>query len=377
MSETKPKHRISIISAFLLILNIIVIVLLLISYSASYINPVTSSILALAGLMYPIILAINLAFVLFWLFNKKRFSILSLIVILAGWNHLGRLIQFNSEKDIPAGSQAIKVLSYNIQNFIKTNVTNTKYISNFDNQLKITNFIKKQDADIVCLQEVLYDREGYKQFASNLSEDINCNNYYLENYFQQSDEEILDAIAIFTKYPIINDGSIVYEKKTIGIFTDILIQSDTIRIYNLHLASIRFKKEDYEFMSDITTKQEQEEFKESSIKVISKIKAAFVKRGNQVSVLKTHIRQSPFPLIICGDFNDTPSSYVYRNICKNLNDAFVESGKAFANTFAGKSFPSLRIDYILYDNSFHSLGFKRHKINLSDHFPISSILVKD
>ncbi|MCD4665908.1 MAG: endonuclease/exonuclease/phosphatase family protein [Bacteroidales bacterium] len=377
MSETKPKHRISIISAFLLILNIIVVVLLLISYSASYINPVTSSFLAIAGLMYPIILAINLAFVLFWLFSKKRFSILSLIVILAGWNHLGRLVQFNSEKDIPAGSQAIKVLSYNIQNFIKKNVTNTKYISNFDNQLKITNFIKKQDADIVCLQEVLYDREGYKQFASNLSNDINCKNYYLQNYFQQSDEEILDAIAIFTKYPIINDGSIVYEKKTIGIFTDILIQSDTIRIYNLHLASIRFKKEDYEFMSDITNKQEQEEFKESSIKVISKIRAAFVKRGNQVSVLKTHIRQSPFPLIICGDFNDTPSSYVYRNISKNLNDAFVISGKGFANTFAGGSIPSIRIDYILYDNSFHSMGFKRHKINLSDHFPISSILVKD
>lgn len=377
MVKSKPKHRVSLILSFLLILNIIIILLLLVSYSASYINPITNSTIALAGLIYPLIFALNLGFVIFWLFSKKRYAILSLITILLGWTHIGNHFQFNSDKEIPAGSKTTKVLSYNIQNFIKKNITNTKYITDFDNQLKIINFLKEQDADIVCLQEVLYDRDGYQNFASSLSRDINCKNYHLENYFPQSEEKILDAIAIFTKLPIINTGSIIYEKKTIGIFTDIINHRDTIRVYNLHLASIRFNKEDYEFLSDIAGQQDQEEVKEGSLKVISKIRSAFIKRGKQVNVLKNNIRQSPFPIIICGDFNDTPSSYVYRNLGKGLSDSFVSSGKGFGNTFAGESFPSLRIDYILYDNYFLSLDFKRHKINLSDHFPISSILIKD
>ncbi len=375
MSETKSKHRISFFLKVLLLLNFIAVLLLLVSYSAAYINPNILSIISLAGLAYPIILTVNIIFILIWLFTKKRFALLSLIAVLLGWNHLGRLVQFNSEKDVDTESKVIKVLSYNIQNFIKLNTSSTKYVTNFENQSKIIQFIQKQDADIICIQELLNDRKGFNKFPSELGKKLNCPNYYFINYYQRSSKTKIDAIAIFTKYPIIDKDFIVYEEKTIGIFTDLLINHDTIRLYNLHLASIRFKREDYDFISDIASQQDQENIKSGSKAIISKIKTAFIKRGYQVDILSEHISESPYPVIICGDFNDTPSSYVYRVISKERNDAFVESGKGFGNTYAGENFPSLRIDYIFYDDSFSSLNFKRHKINLSDHYPVSCFLL--
>jgi len=105
------------------------------------------------------------------------------------------------------------------------------------------------------------------------------------------------------------------------------------------------------------------------------LRIAFINRGQQADIVKKHINSSPFPVILCGDLNDTPSSYAYRKITSGLTDAFVESGRGFAVTYAGESFPSFRIDYIFHDEVFESRRFTRHKISYSDHYPISCTLV--
>jgi len=156
-----------------------------------------------------------------------------------------------------------------------------------------------------------------------------------------------------------------------------LIKQDTIRLYNLHLASIHFKKEDYDFLNEITDNQNQQEFKRNTMNILSKIRAAYVKRRHQVGLLESHINDSPFPVIICGDFNDTPLSYAYRKISKGRKDAFVESGSGFSNTFNEQTFPAIRIDYIFYSPVFTAGNFKVHKIPLSDHYPISCLINLD
>jgi len=374
VSKITTKNRISFFSGLFLLINSLAVIALLISYLSVYINPKSFSIIAFFGLGYPIILAANILFIIFWFFIKIRFSLISILFILLGWNHLGRFVQFNSSDEINDTSNYIKVLSYNIQNFVKENTSTTKYIEDFENQEEITDFIMNQKADIICLQEVLYDKENFEKFPKQFGDKFGCKYSFSRNYYPKRKGKI-DALIILTKYPMINTGYFEHLKKTIGIYCDVIIKNDTLRVYNLHLASIHFKREEYDFISDITKQQNQEEFKTNTLNVISKMNTAFIKRGNQTNKLTSHISNSPYPVIICGDFNDTPSSYAYREISNNLKDAFVESGRGFGITYAGDNLPAFRIDYIFHDPRFKSVDFQKHKIPFSDHYPISCSLM--
>jgi len=375
VSTKKPKKHISFFAGVLLFVNFLAVVLLLLSYLSVYINPSKFSLLAFAGLAYPLFLVLNIIFILFWVFVRAKYALLSILVIILGWNHLGRLVQFNSESELGEGMESVKILSYNIQNFVHDNIASTKYITEFENQTRITNFLEEQNADIICLQEVLHDREGHKNFHKKLAKELDCDHSYYRNYYNNRKTK-MDAIAIFTKYPMIDNGFLAYNEKTIGVYSDLIILEDTVRLYNLHLASIHFRKEEYDFISDITTQQNQQEFKDNSLKVISKINSAFIKRSFQSEILFEHISNSPYPVIICGDFNDTPTSYSYRKLSNGLKDAFTESGQGFSITYAGEYFPAFRIDYIFHDYMYNAVNFTRHKISFSDHYPISCTLVK-
>ncbi|HSI91383.1 MAG TPA: endonuclease/exonuclease/phosphatase family protein, partial [Adhaeribacter sp.] len=150
------------------------------------------------------------------------------------------------------------------------------------------------------------------------------------------------------------------------IFTDLKVNGDTIRVYNAHFQSNRLRREDYEFLGN--PREEKEKWLASK-NILNRLKTGTIKRSNQVDVVASHIAASPYPVIICGDFNDPPSSYTYNRLRANLKDAFVESGRGFGNTYNGL-IPLLRIDYILHHRRFRSSGFQVIKQDLSDHYPI-------
>ena len=375
MQGDKQTNRISFISGTILVINLIAVLFLLSVYLSVYINPARFALPAFAGIGYPVILIVNILFIILWLLKRKKLALVSIIAVLLGWNHIGRLIQINQKNDIEHDKKTVKILSYNIQNFVRQNISNTKYIKNFENQTRITKFIESQKADIICLQEVLYDRGNLQQFAEEFGRKNKTPYYYYKNYYKSKNPK-LDGIAIFTKFPVIKKGFLEHDDKTIGIYNDMVIDKDTIRLYNLHLASIHFRKEEYEFISDLPNQQDQDVIKKHSLQVLSKLKTAFKKRGQQVNIIKKHMEGSPYHVIICGDFNDTPSSYAYRKLSSGLTDAFVESGKGVGVTYAGENFPSFRIDYILHDEVFESRRFTRHKISLSDHYPITCVLYR-
>ena len=371
MHQKSVTKGFSFFTVLMLILTGIAILVLLISYLAFHVSPAAIPYIAFVGLAYPYILLVNILFVVFWIAKKIRLSVIPLAFILLGWNHTGRLFQWSGKPT--KQEEGIKVVSYNIQNFIKYNTSTTKYVSDFGNQDRITNWLAEQSADIVCLQEMLYDRDHYQTFANQLGKLIHCPNSYHENYYQSSKGKLY-AIAIFTKYPIINKGHFVYDGKSYGIFTDIIINNDTVRLYNLHLASIHFRKEDYDFISELSTQQEQAEIKTGTLQIIEKMEVAYKKRALQVDILENAMAGCTYPVILCGDFNDSPNSYTYHRLGRSMRDAFVESGSGLGTTYAGKNFPAFRIDYIFHDPRFESAGFERHKLDLSDHYPISCML---
>jgi len=372
LKPDRPKYKFPFITGLIFILNILATLLLSASYLAFYIDPVTTTIFALAGLGYPYILLLNFIFILFWVFSRIRFALLSLIFILIGWNHLGRFVQFNA-KELPEEIEQIKVLSYNVQNFVKENVSSTKYITDQKIKDEIIGFIQDQDADIICIQEFLYDGSDFEIHGKKVGELFGCPNFYMENYYS-SIRDKLESVATYTRFPIISKGYLDYEEKIIAIYTDLKINKDTVRLYNLHLASMHFKKEDYDFLNEIREQQSQKEFKKSTLNIVAKVRMAYVKRSYQVRLLESHMSGSPHPVIVCGDFNDTPLSYAYRKISRGLTDAFTESGFGFGTTFNEETFPAIRIDYIFHSKHFNSGGFERFKIPFSDHYPISCFL---
>jgi endonuclease/exonuclease/phosphatase (EEP) superfamily protein YafD len=177
----------------------------------------------------------------------------------------------------------------------------------------------------------------------------------------------------------VNHGEFRLETKNyFAIYTDILYDSDTIRVYNLHLESIRFGDEDMSFYSHLTNPgTETPPLKPGSQKIMWKLKKAFFNRAKQVDILAKDIKNCPYPVIICGDFNDTPLSYSYNKLVSGLNDAYKSAGYGiFGETYAGK-LPAFRIDYIFYCDFFSASGYRKFEVNLSDHYPIAAILNKN
>ena len=149
------------------------------------------------------------------------------------------------------------------------------------------------------------------------------------------------------------------------------MNKDTIRVYNLHLQSISFSKKDNDFLNDIKQGNESEEDLEKSKNILRRLKRAFVKRAKQVESIKIHMNSCPYKIVLCGDFNDTPASYTYHELCKTLNDAFVDKGNGLGKTYAGP-WPQFRIDYIMFDKRLNCNKFERAEDTYTDHYPISA-----
>jgi len=168
-------------------------------------------------------------------------------------------------------------------------------------------------------------------------------------------------------------GEIWYKKSAnMAIFTDVLIGSDTVRVFNVHLQSYQIDPRKYEIIDSpvIDEKKDLREIRE----IGGKLKRAFQIRAEQVREIQKVIDKTHYPIIICGDFNDTPVSYTYQQMRGNLNDAFVSSGSGFGRTYIGK-LPSFRIDNIFHSDKYKSYNFHAYDFRASDHLPVSCLLI--
>lgn len=344
---------------------------LLIGYSAPYIHPNTFVVPAFFGLALPYLIIIQLLFLIYWILRGKSYFLLPLVFLALGYKSIPNLIQFNIDAE-PSEEHSFKVTSFNVRVFDLYMWTHEKKTRN-----NIFDFLDQEQPDVLCLQE-FYQADtidvGYEfKTLDTLVTFLNAKNYHVEYTYHRKGIHHWGIIT-FSKYPIVNKGTVEFSSKSqnICIYTDLMVNDQKVRVYNAHLASIKLDKRDYKTIQDIHQNEYSDNFNEELL-MIEKIKYGFEERALQADSMRKHIDNSPFPTIVCGDFNDTPTSYAYQKIKGELNDAFKTSGFGMGRTYIG-DFPSFRIDYIFYSNAFNNHEFTTHSEKLSDHHPISTTL---
>jgi len=320
------------------VVNSLMAFALLLSYVLPYMAPKQFAFLSVLSLAVPALIIINILFAVYWLLNVKRQLLLSLLVLIIGYNHVFSLYKFSSSKNVD-DSENISVMNYNVRLF---NVFD--WIKDANVKQDISNFISEKQPDILCIQEYRPDDK------------VSLNGYF--KYEELSGHKVKNGQAIFTKFPIINSGSIEFhDTSNNAIYADIVKGVDTIRIYNVHLQSLGI---------DTTVEKLKNEDSENLFKRVS---STFKMQQFQTELFLMHKKQCPYKMIICGDFNNTAYSYVYKEIKGNLKDAFKDAGNGFGRTFDFKFFP-VRIDFVLVDKAFKVNSFKTYDVKLSDHYPI-------
>ncbi|MCF6170332.1 MAG: endonuclease/exonuclease/phosphatase family protein [Bacteroidales bacterium] len=363
----KKKAGFNISRGFIAGLNFVFALALLLSLVASRIPPTITTFFAVFGLLYPVLLLANIFFVLFWTFLKNKMLLVSLLIISAGYNNLSHNVRFTFRRETANQQDAVHLITYNVERF-GLSVSEEKFKKTRN---EVFLFLKGEDPGIVCLQEYHGKGKTLYEPLQEMKTGLGATSYYYESYFNPRYQQ-LTGLVIFSKYEAVNKGKLKFEgSRTFGIFTDLLIHNDTVRVFNIHLASIQLIPADIDFV--VNPGQDKEEMGLHAMKIYTKLSEAFQLRELQMAFLKDEIKSSPYPVILAGDFNDTPSSFVYRSLTGQIEDCFAEDGRGFGRTYAGQ-LPLLRIDFIMKSPEFNTLDYRRYNIRLSDHYPVSALL---
>jgi endonuclease/exonuclease/phosphatase family metal-dependent hydrolase len=347
-------------SKFGFTLNIGASFLLLLSYLAPFVPPDTFWPFSFFGLAFPYLMLVNLIFLVIWVLYRSKKLLLPFILLILGYSNFINTFQLIPKSD--SNERGIKVLSYNVHSF--------RYDmgSHQSNGPKVLAYLKSTGSQIICLQEAILPKGGAlsPQGIKDALPEI--------NHFQLASMSSNSGSITFSKYPIINMGEIRFHgSSNLVLFSDIKINDNkTIRVYNCHLQSYSIDPDDYSIIDSPGSESNSRQIKEAR-KISYKLKIGFKLRALQARIVSDHIKKSPYPVIVCGDFNDTPVSYAYRQVRGDLNDAFVEAGWGISNSYNGE-LPSFRIDYILYDHKLAAANYKRDRVPFSDHFPVRCTL---
>lgn len=341
----------------LFFLNLIVAIFTIGGYMAGYTNPSVIPISGFLGLGLPILIALNFLFFLLWLVLAEKRLILSLAILLLGYGHLSSIVQFSGRAVRQKNTEALRVLSYNAMVF---KIRDSQPLW-YETSAPLQKVFDDLYPDIMVFQE--YSEDANRPRFTN----------FKHRYVKTGRGS---GLAILSKYPIINRGEITNPLKDMAyrgfLFADIVKGDDTLRIINIHLVSIALAKQDLKVFVH-PKEANQEKIKSSSRRIVGRLFHAFKKRGEQVDAMLEFINQSPFKVILCGDFNDTPGSYTYRQFTRKLSDSFVQAGSGFGTThpkFARYRAP-LRIDHIMHHPAIKTAAYSViDDVEYSDHYPV-------
>ncbi len=333
------------------------------SYLARFIDPQSFWPPAFAGLAYVPLLFLNVFLLVLNSIRRKPIAILTLLVILTGWNVFFDTFSFRpgSSPDQKPPLHAIRLFTWNVHYF--ENIDGPS-LPSFQNEMLA--LVASVNPDVICMQEFSAGQGNQTKGKIPLQNRINMPYVYF-----QPMESSSKGMAVFSKYPIIHKGLLAFSNELSGnqcLFTDILKEGKIFRVYTVHLESIRLQATQLDYI-DSMVKGKERNIRPSK-KIAGQLKRAFQRRSEQVKLVKLNAALCPYPYLICGDFNDPPSSYAFYRMSSGLKNTFAEKGHGFFPVTYYKGFLKYQIDHILVSPAFEVLDHQIIKKKLSDHYPV-------
>ncbi len=329
---------------------------------AVHVSPEEFPWLAPAGLVYPISLAGLLLGVAWRLFAGRWLDcIVPLIALGYTYPHARLLLGGGAQAD---GVEGLRVMTWNVRQFDRF-----EWLEGAATRDALLQELAQANADVICLQEVYEDRRSNPYVtAKSVQRAVDLGQIHSDFESERNRDGVFGVMTL-TRYPIVRKERMVFpgDPGNGAILTDVRIGDDTVRIINAHLSSLRLDREDYDAVREGPDA-------ESGRRLLGRLNTAWAKRATQAEQLQAAIESAPHPVIVCGDFNDTPVSYALNALrSAGLEDAFAKAGTGFGGTYIG-DLPPMRIDYILHSDAFEALRVEEGAVVLSDHRWVQAVV---
>lgn len=315
---------------FLLFLVHLVVILLLAAMTLNaYISPKEFPYFNFLSLAFPFLMIGNVLLIVFWILSFKKRAILFIVITALFLTPIRRWVNYSPQNE---KTNAFKVISFNIKG---------ASLGKED----IENWVNAENADVVFIQEI-----GYKE-----------NRPYFKNLIGTENPQV---VSIFTRHKVLNKGSLAFTNNAEGIYNDIDINGKIIRFVNVYLEPFQLHKDMVRPSSSINVNEDKAK------SLVRRFIPVFKLHSEEVTVMKDFIQQSPYPVVVGGDFNSVPNSYEYYTISSILNDAFLDGGAGSGTSFHDYKFP-IRIDYLFSSKEIicNKYAVDRSQ-KMSDHYPV-------
>ncbi|MBR1549404.1 MAG: endonuclease/exonuclease/phosphatase family protein [Bacteroidales bacterium] len=344
-----------VIRTILLILNVLAVLGLIVTTLAGVIAPSKNILPSVFAYAYLPMLGVNILFVLLWLFMGKWHFLLSVAAIAARYTFIGLFFQIGGTSTIPPAEEhptMVSLLSYNVHQF---GGNGYESIPKDSNALAFLDLLREHQPMVLCLQEYT----AVKGLSITDSLELMGYNHY---YGAHGSNTSPSGTVVFSKLPITYVKRIDQQK----ILVEILNGDRPFRILCVHMDSYAFDLDD---RADIE-QMAHLKIDSTSRRTMSKAKETVIRHETEWNdQLRPLVSECSLPLILAGDMNDIPSSWLYAQITKYLADTYRDKGLGFGTTYNG-SFPRFRIDMVFHSPQFSTLSYRRIKTALSDHYPV-------
>ncbi|HEV2479578.1 MAG TPA: endonuclease/exonuclease/phosphatase family protein [Puia sp.] len=358
-----------------IVLNIITVILFLLACANAFLHPGRWWVIALLGLLFPLLLLLVFLFFVIGIFvpGWRHWALISLLALVIGWPNIHSFFAFHVGETFHAEKApgAIRVMTWNVRSFDELT---TRKKGGSGHLPRMLQFIGGQHPDVLCIQEFFNsDVPGDSCNIPYIQERLRLPYYFISRDYINKGAKYQAGVIIFSRHPIVDTMVMAYSRpggfhSTESLISaDIHVGKDTIRVYTTHLQSVLFRSKDFHDLEII--RNVDDSILMASKSIAKKLGYAFQHRGDQAEEVRAQLDKSPYPSVICGDFNDVPNSYTYFTIRKDWQDAFIKKGFGIGRSYKLIS-PTLRIDYILASPAFNILQCRRYPLPWSDHNPV-------